>query len=251
MDSQIYLNSAVVFIAALAGGLWGGANRVSAERTHLVLALAAGLFLGVAFLDLLPTAFAPISEGGAAASAGGLALLGFLLIYVVEKGVAPLLTGPRTKNSHATVAITVLLGLSVHSLVEGGALTLPTVDHGESSFNYGMLLSITLHKGAAGVALGSLFALANFSLREIIAYVTLFALVTPLGVLVTSLGAGVWISASDMAALSAISAGVFVYVAAADMLPEVMHSNASLGWKLALLLLGVAIMWGAHALHLH
>ncbi|HSG99398.1 MAG TPA: hypothetical protein VLB27_05075, partial [candidate division Zixibacteria bacterium] len=44
-------------------------------------------------------------------------------------------------------------------------------------------------------------------------------------------------------AASALTGGVFLYVATADILPEVMHSKAAIGWKLALLTLGVGVMW--------
>ncbi len=241
------LESAIaVFLLALAGGIWGSVRKISEESLHLALAFAAGFFLGAAFLDLLPSAFA--SRGGMEpTTVGGLALLGFLVIYVVERGLAPSRTieshSGKHIDAHAVVALTALLGLSAHSIAEGGVLLVASEG---SAVAQSVLLSIGLHKGIAGLALGSLFGLAHFSKQKTITFLIIFALMTPLGALLSSLaltGESAAVTSTFFTAITAISSGVFLYVATVDILPEVLHSRASLAWKLFLVVFGAFVMW--------
>ncbi len=237
------ISSIAVFALALAGGLWGSVRRIGEERLHIALAFAAGFFLGATFLDLLPTAF--MSEVGMEPTTiGALALLGFLVIYIVERGLAPGGRAESHANEHVVVALTALFGLSAHSIAEGGALLVASYGGatGES-----VLLSIGLHKGIAGLALGSLFGLAHFSKKKTIVLLVVFALMTPLGALLSDLivsGGSLVEQNTYFTVITAFSSGVFLYVATVDILPEVLHSRAALAWKLLLVALGAAVMWG-------
>jgi zinc and cadmium transporter len=240
MSASPLLSSIAVFLLALAGGMLGSARRISEERLHLALAFAAGFFLGAAFLELLPAAF---STGGGLepVTIGGLALLGFLVIYVVERGLAPASSGQSHSEAHATIAMTALLGLSVHSIAEGGALLIAS----ESDAGGSIVLSIALHKGIAGLALGSLFGLAHFTKYKTIVLLVAFALMTPAGAGLSALALtdeGV-VSSAAFTAITALSSGVFLYVATVDILPEVLHSKAPLVWKLLLVVAGAFVMW--------
>ncbi len=240
MNPSPLLSSIAVFLLALAGGMWGSVRKISEESLHLALAFAAGFFLGAAFLELLPSAFT--SSGGLEpVTVGGVALLGFLVIYVVERGLAPDSANQSHSQAHATVAMTALLGLCIHSIAEGGALLVASdVVGGES-----IVLSIALHKGIAGLALGSLFGLAHFSKSKTVALLVVFALMTPLGAGLSALA----LTGDTMAesvfftVITALSSGVFLYVATVDILPEVLHSRASLAWKLLLVVIGALVMW--------
>lgn len=237
------ISSIVVFALALAGGLWGSVRRIGEERLHIALAFAAGFFLGATFLDLLPAAF--MSDVDMEPSTiGALALLGFLIIYVVERGLAPGGGAESHIDEHVVVALTALFGLSAHSIAEGGALLVAS--HGGAT-GESVLLSIGLHKGIAGLALGSLFGLANFPKKKTAVLLVVFALMTPLGALISSLllaSGGLAEQNAYFTVITAISSGVFLYVATVDILPEVLHSRASMPLKLLLVALGAAVMWG-------
>ncbi len=250
MTPNLLVSSIAVFLLALAGGVWGSVRKISEESLHLALAFAAGFFLGAAFLDLLPAAFANLG-GMDPTTVGGLALLGFLVIYIVERGLAPSpiggdknsRRGERHTDAHAVVALTALLGLSAHSIAEGGALLVAATGGGAGET---VILSIGLHKGIAGLALGSLFGLARFTKLKTMAFLVLFALMTPLGTLISAIalsGESVATSNTLFTAITALSSGVFLYVATVDILPEVLHSRASLAWKLLLVVLGAFVMW--------
>lgn len=248
MDSDLVVNSIVIFAAALIGGVWGGARKVSRDTLHLILSLAAGFFLGAVFLDLLPAAFHEAELSGST-QVGVWALVGFLLIYLVEKVVAPRAIG-KVGDEHSIVALTALFGLSAHSLAEGGAL----VAAGMTEHASAVYLSIILHKTVAALALGSLFSLSGFSVKRSVLYVLFFALMTPLGAYATA-GGLPGLAAAEGAvsnpALIAFSSGVFLYVATLDILPEVMHARASNSLKILLVCAGAAIMWAVSFWHSH
>ncbi|MFQ5607119.1 MAG: ZIP family metal transporter [Candidatus Zixiibacteriota bacterium] len=244
MEWNVYVNSLFVFVVALAGGLWALIGRLSTESLHLALSLSAGFFLGAVFLELLPLSFSQSLID--ARTIGALTLLGFALMYIVEKGISSRADAGIDKDSHRIVALTAGLGLSLHSVVEGAALSLGGVSRAASAF----ILPILLHKAIASLALGSLFLLAGCTRRRIALYITLFALMTPLGALLTTTLVPLGELSSRghfFGSVTAFTAGVFLYVATADILPEVMHSRASIGWKLALLSGGMLIMWGVGA----
>jgi zinc and cadmium transporter len=248
MGSDLVVNSIVIFAAALVGGVWGATRRVSHDTLHLILSLAAGFFLGAVFLDLLPAALHEAGRSGSA-QVGLWVLIGFLLIYLVEKVVAPRAVG-KVSDGHSVVALTALVGLSAHSLAEGGAL----VAAGMTEHASGIYLSILLHKTIAALALGSLFCLSGFKVKRSITYVLFFSLMTPLGAFVTAGGLPGLEPAQEVVsnpALIAFSAGVFLYVAILDILPEVMHAKASIGLKILLVCVGAGVMWAVNLAHVH
>lgn len=252
MEPDVYFNSLIIFLIALVGGLWGLARKISPESLHLALSLAAGFFLGAVFLELLPVSFSQNSSDPR--TIGGLTLAGFTLIYVIEKGIIPRLLSGEKSDGHDVVALTALFGLCVHSISEGAALALGPESiggAGRACSAGSFLLPIALHKGIASLALGSLFVLAGSSPRKIALYLLLFALMTPIGAILTSVLApagGLGADSELYSWITALTAGIFLYVATADILPEVMHSRASMGWKLLLLSAGMLIMWGAGVL---
>ena len=236
---------ALIFIVALAGGLWGALKSITRDTLHLFLSLAAGVFLGTVFLELLPEAF---EIGGDGHITGAYALAGFLLTYLIERGLIPLLSfkiNGKDSTGHYTVAITALIGLCAHSLVEGAALA-PAMRDGTDTSLY---LAIIAHKLVASLALGSLFALAEIETKKALAFIAIFALMTPLGAVAISPAMSSGSNPEILGYIVALTAGVFLYVATADILPEVMHSNISGFWKALLLGLGVIIVGAIVGLH--
>ncbi|MCH9032464.1 MAG: ZIP family metal transporter, partial [candidate division Zixibacteria bacterium] len=221
----------LIFVVALAGGLWGALKSITRDTLHLFLSLAAGVFLGTVFLELLPEAF---EIGGDGRITGAYALAGFLLTYLIERGLIPFISvrvSGKERTGHFTVAITALTGLCAHSLVEGAALA-PAVRDG---IDTGLYLAIIAHKLVASLALGSLFALSEIKTKRALTFLVFFALMTPLGAVAISPAIPPGAPPGILGYIVALTAGVFLYVATADILPEVMHSNISGLWKALLL----------------
>jgi zinc transporter ZupT len=64
---------------------------------------------------------------------------------------------------------------------------------------------------------------------------------TPLGCLIGILSLAALPAGSPLAPM-AIATGTFLYVALMDILPEVLHKRQDLGWKVLLMLAGLALM---------
>ena len=242
-----------------------GALPLLAKRTermlHLLVAFSTGIFLGVVFLHLLPEV-AHMTEVGQAdhaqhaaldpgeiegAESGGESflghahrrsllwpgvLVGVLAIFLLENLV--LRSGG---DRHVTVSLASLLGLGIHSFVAGMGLAAASAHPGLSDPVY---VSLLTHKGPEAFSLGTVFLLAGFSWRRILAIVGAFSLVTPAGALLG--GALVnGLSQQGLLILMALATGTFLFVALCDLLPEVFHDRDDPLWKVLLLILGIAV----------
>jgi zinc transporter ZupT len=146
------------------------------------------------------------------------------------------------RGEHATVGWTVLFGLSVHAFTAGLGLaaTLSRPDLAASVF-----ISIISHKGVEGFSLTTVFMLAGFGRRKILALIGAFALVTPAGVLLGSL-LRQHLDNFGVEIMMALAAGTFLFVALGDLLPEVFHRRIDAAYKVLLLLAGIAVSFLIH-----
>ena len=213
----------LLLLAAMGGGAVPLLVRRSERLLHQFLSIAAGFFLGVVFLHLLPE-LASSLHGQTGLWAWMLA--GLLGLLVFELGVF----GHR---DHAVLGWATLAGLSAHSLAEGIGLGVNL----DRSFVLVLVWGMLSHKAAEGFSLASALRLAGRSGVQLWGWLCVFALITPLGM---ALG---WAFETSQAGgiLAAISAGTFIYVAIGDLLPEVFHEERDRLLKLALLLVGVAM----------
>lgn len=108
-----------------------------------------------------------------------------------------------------------LIGLGVHSLFEGIALGIKN----EMRDVLLLTIAIVMHKGAAGMALGTSMAKA-FPDRDnyVVLLLFVFAIFTPLGVLIG------WAASSGSDLLEVIfnclAAGTFIYIACSEVIVE-------------------------------
>ncbi|MDF1544346.1 MAG: ZIP family metal transporter [bacterium] len=232
METNLYLQIVIVFLASMVGGTLALVRQWSDSLLHLFISLGAGIILGVVFLHLLPESI----EGGGEAAALPV-LVGFLLIFFVEKIL--LSSGQESyDHNHRVISITVFLGLSVHSLFEGVGLA---VGAHESALGSSIFVSVIAHKLPAAFALASLFVLGRIKKRNRWLLLALFSLSAPVGALLFSpvlSSAGV----SLIRVFTGVTAGTFLYIATGDLLPEVFHTREKRWFKLALLISGIVFM---------
>ena len=235
MGTDLLLYCVVIFAAALIGGIIPLIRRWSDYWLHLFLSFGAGIFLATVFTHLLPQA---MEQGkGEAETVGMLVLIGYLLIFFVEK----FLFYRRTENGdhvHPVVSTTAFIGLSVHSLIAGMGLA---VFMPSPEASVALLVAILAHKTPAAFSLGSLMLLAKHSRRRIVISMLAFSAMTPLGALVLAQAIDHG-SEEVLMVLTAVVTGTFLYVATADLLPEVFHSRENRWLNLLLLILGLIIM---------
>ncbi|MDX6770539.1 MAG: ZIP family metal transporter [Elusimicrobiota bacterium] len=225
----------LALLATAAGGALPAAGAfVRGVGLPSLLAFRSGLLIAIAFTDVLP--------GGlrlGAAQAGWSALFAFALGYASENLVMsdPCHEAAEGCRSHALGSVA-LGALFLHSFIDGlnlGALTFVS-----ASALAAAGMSMLVHKFADGFTLASLFTEAGYGRERTVIGLTLVALATPAGALVSRFGA-LRLEPSQMAMLLGFAGGSFVYIAAAELLPRLhrgrdARSFASFGAGLAAML---------------
>ena len=205
----------VTAVATAVGGLVVTLRRRwDAALLHYFVALGGGFMLAAAVLEMMPV------SAGMTPMAPVLVLAGYLLIHLVEHtAVRHFHFGEETHPEHvvAGVGVSALVGLSIHSFFDGISIASGFV----ISLGLGWLLfvAILLHKAPEGFTIASIMlagghsrATAQLSSIAVGAAAILGAVaVYPLHSFV---GEGL-----------ALSAGVTLYVAASDLIPEVNQSE--------------------------
>lgn len=142
-------------------------------------------------------------------------------------------------NRHVPIEKMAFLGLAVHSLVDGLAIGAAF----EVSAALGILatLAVILHEVPEGIVTLSLFLHANYPHRAATALTAIVALATPVGAIATTLVPGT-LHPVTLGILLAIAGGSFLYVAAADLIPETHHARHVPA--ILLMLLGILVPIG-------
>lgn len=233
MSQSLLVYISIIFAAAFVGGLVALFRRWTDELLHMFVSFGAGIFIGTVFLYLLPEAFSREYTSSAAL----FVLLGFMLIFFVEKFLFVRGTGGYDYN-HMVISITAMVGLSLHSLIAGLGLAVSSHYPRLGSL---IFISILAHKTTAAFSLTSLFLLAKISPKKSLSLLVLFSLMTPAGAL---LFAPLVPEQNNivLALLMGLTAGTFLYVTVGELLPEVFHTVRNRWIKLLLLILGIIIM---------
>jgi len=237
--------SILLGLTAAAANVFGGAIIVQRhwERRYLryFVALGAGFMLATALVEMVPES---IDLRGK--SAALLVLLGYLIIHFFEHTVTPHFHfGEETHRDefiHAHKSYSVLLGLIIHTFFDGIAIASGFLV--SNGLGWLIFIAIFLHKIPEGFTVSSVM-LASGRSRGIAWGASM--------ILGGSTVAGVLIMALFRHHVSAglpLAAGVTIYVAASDLVPEV---NKEPAMKMALLVfVGAAVFFLLdHFLHVH
>ena len=147
-----------------------------------------------------------------------------------------------------TTAIILILAIGVHALFEGIAFGLQ-----KTMENIGQLgAGIVIHKSAAAVSLGGAFARTGYSTKAIVLFLILFALTTPLGIIIgMSISHGNAIVDTIFAALSG---GTFIYVSCSEIIVHEFDKGQYQWIKVLLVFIGgatITSMWFFGPTHTH
>ncbi len=236
------LVSASAFASALAGGYL--ALR-AIGHVGLIIALGAGIRIGAAYFDLIPESVEQL--GGSLDLAMLFTAVGFLAFYAIEKLTA-LHVGHETAaeldhgdESHRHIGFIGSLGMSFHSFLDGVALAAGLAIGG----GLGLVIAavVIMHRFSDGIGIVSLLLASRMPTREIYRWVALVAIAPVVGVVV---GLLLPIPDSVLGGMLAIFAGFFLYIGAAELLPEAHRSNRS-RWVVLATLVGVAAIYAFSA----
>lgn len=233
MTSSLYSYTLILFVAAFLFGALTLVRKWSDDWLHLFISFGAGIFLGAVFFELLPEAM----ESDHRQMVGIMVLTGYLLIFFVEKFLFSL-GGTGEVHSHKVISIAAYIGLSVHSLIDGLGMSVTSVD---PHLGRTVFYSILAHHLPAAFSVGSLLSLARIRKSSVLGLLALFAAMPSIGAL---LFAPLVEHSSEQlySLIVGCMTGTFLYVATADLLPEVFHSKSNRWQNLALLVIGIAVM---------
>lgn len=211
-------------VAVTSGRQW------SVRALDRMLAFAAGFLLSVAFVDLIPVAIE--RDGSRAATT---ALLAYLLVHLTQHTFGRHFHfGEETHTVTRLVSLSALLGLLLHTFVDGVAVASGLMVSGAVGLR--VFAGILLHKFPEGLAISSLFLAAGASRSMAIAAAGALGVATILGVILTDS----FISLQTYGL--GISAGVTIYVGASNLVPELQPRG---GWSTPISLLAGAGMFFA------
>jgi zinc and cadmium transporter len=233
--AQPMLFALALGLTAAAANLFGGflivRRQWSREILRYFMALGAGFMLATVMLEMLPQSVRLRGE-----SALVLALAGYFVVHFFEHTLAPHFHfGEETHEeemAQAHAGYAALLGLVIHTFFDGVAIASGLLV--STWLGVVIFFAIFLHKLPDGFTVASLMLASGHSRRA--AFVSS-------GILGAATLAGVglmYVLRAQVADALPISAGVTLYVAASDLIPEV---NREPGVRVALLVfLGVALM---------
>jgi zinc and cadmium transporter len=217
--------------ANILGGLFILHREWSRQYLKYFLALGAGFMLAAALLEILPESVALTGS-----PAYFLVLVGYFIVHFFEHTLAPHFHfGEETHVEHFVpehAGISALLGLSIHTFFDGVAIASGFLVSGW--LGGVVFLAIVLHKIPEGFTVASLMLASGQSRRTALLAAIWLGVATVAGVLLMGL------LHSQVGYALPISAGVTLYVAATDLIPEV---NREPDTRMALLVfLGVSLM---------
>ncbi len=206
----MWFNNGVLILSALAGGLLAFYFRESKKLsfTHILTFAGAYLF-AITLVHVIPELFA---DSTTPLTAGIFVLAGFYLQQVLEyltQGVEHgHLHQPQDDHHHNLgMALSLLVGLSVHAFLEGSLLGHP--DGAAAASSLPLLLGIVLHKLPAAFAMMTVLFCQYKSPRWPLAFLVVFALASPLGVYFS---ATVALSPKAAEILFALVSGSFLHI---------------------------------------
>ena len=230
---KVILATTLNGLASLGGGL------IPSPFLHRhmtsVLAAASGVLLGAAFLDLLPEAL----EHGDTHSVMGACLCGFLCFFLVDVVFGSHAAG-QTGHRHDKAGPLILVGDALHNVADGVAIA--AAFSADEGLGWITTATVVLHELPQEIADYAILLARGWDKAKALA--ALFAV--QLTGVAGALGA-LWLSGPTMGLmplLLAFSAGGFIYVAAADLMPQIRRpGDEGTAWSRVLLFIaGAAVM---------
>jgi zinc transporter ZupT len=189
------------------------------------LAFGAGFMVAVTVLGVLPQVLSH------APGAALYVLLGYFAVHLAQHVFTPHFHfGEETHRVSATAGWSALLGLTLHTFFDGVAIASGFLV--SSRLGVLLFLAVLLHKLPEGVTIASVVVAGGQSRRRAVAAAAALGAATVLGVLLTEI-------LKPLAQYGlALSAGVTLYVATSNLVPEF---QAKRDWLTALAFFGGAI----------
>jgi zinc and cadmium transporter len=221
---------------ALVGIVFLFARRPGVRAEAFLLSFAAGVLLATTFLALIPEAVERGSAHGNIFAATLGAMIGFFFLERVLHGFHV------HEESHAVPSrYLILLGDAVHNFIDGVAIAASFAASPE--LGVATTVAVTVHEVPQEIADFSILIGGGFRFRTALALNFLSGLTAILGALLFfALGDAV---ERHLAWFMTATAGMFIYIAGSDLIPQVHHHRAAPGSLVYLPFLGGIVLIAA------
>lgn len=221
MIDQLILYSLISGLFSLIGGLlvlWK--SLLIKDILVSLIAFGAGAFLGAAFLDILPEALEATADPQLIFMS---VLLGFTAFFILERFLMRFFTPVHIHDAHAphteSLAFLLILGDSVHNFLDGIVIAIAYTAN--PILGLPTALAIAAHEIPQEIGDFSILLKLKWNKFRIIGVNILQSLFTIPGVLL-----GYYLGQFVQPYLSiflGLTAGIFLYIAASDLVPELHH----------------------------
>jgi zinc and cadmium transporter len=228
---SVFLISAISLVGALTLVL---KEKILDKLLFVLIAVAAGTMLGVAFLDLIPEA---VEKGGS--NVFLYVLSGILAFFVLERFIFWHHCHEGKCDVHAFSYLN-LVGDGVHNLLDGVVIT--AAYFVSIPLGVATTIAIAMHEIPQEIGDFAILIYGGFSRKKALFYNFLSALASFLGVALAYVFSS---SEGFFTFFLAFAAGGFIYIASADIMPELqkeMEFRKSL-LQLLCLIGGIVLMW--------
>lgn len=242
----------LIYIFTLIGSIFsliGGVILIAKEKfafkvSHLVSAFAAGTLLGTSFFELLPEASHHLHEHGNSSEETVFiaALAGILLFFLLQKFISWFHhSHTKIEDEEKQSAPLIVIGDTVHNFIDGmviAATFLINVPLGIAT-----TIAVAAHEIPQEIGDFGILLKKGIRARNVI-------MINVLSALAAVLGATIVIFVGDyveefLPYLLAVTAGFFIYIALADLIPGIHHNGhkKSAYIESSLVIAGVGVMW--------
>lgn len=214
---QILLATAFGGILSLIGGvilLW---REAFAKKISLILvSFAIGGLIGTAFLEFIPEAFAALPVRTAAFTV----IAGIFIVFIFEKALHWYHCHDRETCNFHSFSGAVLFGDAVHNFIDG--IIIAVSFSVSAQVGIAAAIAVFLHEIPQEIADFGVLLHAGYHKRKVFWYNFLTALTAVAGAVTGFLLLAVIEPAVPL--FLALAAGIFIYIAISDLLPELRHA---------------------------
>lgn len=225
-------------IVSLVGGILLLVNKKFALKiSHFLTSFAAGTLLGTAFFDLLPEA---AESSGVGRDIFLWTLIGILIFFLIERFIHHHDHGKSHDDKKSLVPL-IIIGDSLHNFIDGVAMAATFL----VSVPLGIVtsLAVAAHEIPQEIGDFGLMLQRGLERRKVLIINFLSGVVALVGAVLTYL-------AKDsiqglLPAILALTAGFFIYISAANLIPEIhLQENQKIAfWETVMLIAGVLVIF--------
>ncbi|KXK03355.1 MAG: ZIP family magnesium transporter [Acidobacteria bacterium OLB17] len=248
---QIFIFGALAALGNILGGLVLFPSKFQTyakSSVRHILAVGAGFMLAVTFIEILPKTIELWHREGGGSEIGDAApmillLAGYLLTQLLEHTIAPHFhlgeevhadDGISVHSAYAAVA-----GMGIHTFFDG--VMIAAASELSAGLGFLVFLAVVLHKFPEGLTVGSMVLAAGKGRSTVMMATITLGLTTLLGAMLFHI-AGEGVSSLVRYALP-LAAGVTLYVAASDLVPEINHHSGRSVFVTIAMFLGVGLFF--------